>query len=42
VREATIPKGMPADRLAGEVARLAEERIRAMSPFAEQKPWDEK
>ncbi len=31
-----------ADRLAGEVARLAEERLKAMFPFAEQEPDEAK
>ena len=42
VREATSLEGLLADRLACEVARIAEERIRAMFPFAEQKPWEAK
>lgn len=33
---------MLADRLACEVARIAEERIKAMFPFAEQEPSDTK
>ncbi len=42
MREATALEGMLADRLAGEVARLAEERIRAMFPFVEQEPSEAK
>ncbi len=42
VRGATTLEGMIADRLAGEVARLAEERIRAMFPFVEQEPSEAK
>src|SRR5215204_953316 len=40
--EAMSLEGLLADRLACEVARIAEERIRAMFPFAEQKPWEAK
>jgi hypothetical protein len=40
VREATSLEGLLADRLAGKVARIAEERIRAMFPLAEQEPSD--
>ena len=42
VREATSLEGLLADRLACEVARIAEERLRAMFPFAEQEPSEAK
>jgi hypothetical protein len=42
VREATSLEGLLADRLAGEVARIAEEHIRAMFPLAEQEPSEAK
>jgi hypothetical protein len=42
VREATSLEGLLADRLAGEVARIAEERIRAMFPLAKQEPSEAK
>src|SRR5918997_5433449 len=40
--EATSLEGFLADRLACEVARIAEEHIRAMFPFAEQEPSEAK
>jgi hypothetical protein len=40
--EATSLEELLADRLACEVARIAEERIKAMFPFAEQEPSDTK
>ena len=42
MREATSLEEMVADRIAGEAARIAEERIRAMFPFAEQEPSEAK
>jgi hypothetical protein len=42
VREATSLEGLLADRLACEVARIVEERIKAMFPFAEQEPSETK
>jgi hypothetical protein len=42
VGEAATLEEMVANRLAGEVARIAEERIRAMFPFAEHKPSEAK
>ena len=42
VGEATTLEEVVADRLVGEVARIAEERIRAMFPFAEQEPDEAK
>jgi hypothetical protein len=41
VREAASLEEILADRLAREAARIAEERIRAMFPFAEQEPGAE-
>jgi hypothetical protein len=40
--EATSLEELLADRLAREVARIAEERIKAMFPFAEQEPSEAK
>jgi hypothetical protein len=42
VGEAATFEEVVADRLVGEVARIAEERIRAMFPFAEQEPDEAK
>jgi hypothetical protein len=42
VREAKALEEMIAERVAQEAARLAEERIRAMFPFAEQEPDEAK
>ncbi len=42
VGEATTLEEVVADRLVGEVARITEERIRAMFPFAEQEPDEAK